>query len=924
LITYSHPPQVQLSWLHRRPLLSLPEGGQVALDRTLLTLWQAADAHTLDEILVSIPDPSMPPEAVRAAIACLAEAGLLNREGGDSPTLPVETQNIASRRPPEEEFSARQDVWRVSIPALGVVSAIIVAYNSQQWLNDCLSSLLAQSVPPQEIILVDNGSDQNPAQWLSAHYPSVQLLRLETARGLAYALNRGIELAGGGYFLLLNPDITLQPDALEQLLRIAQAHPDCAAVGPMLRFSWARAFLNGLGNQVNAFSWGTDNGLGHLDLDQFDTWSELPSACFAAVLISRSAWDTIGTLDEGFSMYYEDLEWCYRARLLGQKILAAPQAVVYHAQGQWTHTGQGAGISPQKLANVTVGRLRFALRLWCAPTLWRSLSSYALADLGLIIRGLLRFKLAESRAVLRGWGRFLRSIPTIRRERRLLQARRVLSDKQILALHRESPPPLIWRGLPELTWESITQSYIPLHQAQRIKPMPEIPHPTPRLLIISHDIVAEKMAGPGMRYLEMARALSAHLPVTLAIPNQTNLTVPDVTLAAYRFDQPASLQQLAQESDVILLSSFILDKFPFLTGLPARRVVDLYDPLVLENLHLYQGEPLDIQTSLNDQAVQSMNRLVALGDFFICGNERQRDFWLGVLAANGRLNPHTFAQDAGLRSLIDVVGVGFPDRPPQGHPLLSGVHPAIPPDAQIVLWGGGLWDWLDPLTLIHSWPAVLARFPKARLVMLGTRHPNPTVPPHAMAARAESLAESLGEKDRTIFFIEWLSYEDRESLLCEANVGVALHPLHLETRYSIRTRVLDYLWAGLPVLVTEGDVTSQWVAQGGLGRVIPPLDSAAASQALIELLSQPKSAWAPAFAGVRETHTWLRVIAPLRQYCLSGTPAPDRNAGRSSPPGSRPAWHSNLARARFIWRREGFRALLHRLRRYLQWRISRF
>jgi len=916
LTNYKHPPQVHLSWLQGRPLLSLPEGGRVALDRTLLSLWQAADGHSLDEILASSAAQSLPMEAVRLAIACLAEAGLLLRNGGDARAR-LETRGLSPLFEGTVDEGDKMD-------AVGAVSAIIVSHNSQDWLDDCLRSLLAQTAPPQEVILVDNGSDQDPAKWLYTHYPMVQLLRLESACGLAAALNRGIQQARGDYFLLLNPDLTLQVDAVEGMLRLAKQHPDCAAVSPKLRFSWARAFMNGLGNQVNAFSWGTDNGLGHLDLGQFDLWTELPSACFAAVLLSRCTWNSVGSLDEGFSMYYEDLEWCYRARLFGGKILAAPGAVAYHALGQTSHTGEAEPISPAKVAHVTYGRLRFSLRLWQISTLWRSIIGFALADLALIARGLLRLRTAQPWAVLHGWGRFLQGIPAIRRERRTLQARRVLSDLQILALQRDSPPPLTWHGLPELTWEVITQTYLPLLQAQRIKAMPEIPLPKPHLLIISHDIVAEKMAGPGMRYLEMARALNPHLLVTLAVPNETNLTVPGVTLAEYRFDQPGSLQGLAQDSDVILLSSFILDKFPFLADLPARRVVDLYDPLVLENLHLYQGEAMDIQTSLNDQTIQSMNRLVEMGDFFICGNERQRDFWLGVLAANGRINPHTFAQHPELRTLIDMVGVGFPDRPPQGRALLRGVHPAIPEDAQIVLWGGGMWDWLDPLTLIEAWPAVLARFPKARLVFLGTRHPNPTVPPHAIVKKAESLAEELGEKDKTIFFIEWLSYADREALLCEASVGVVLHPLHLETRYSIRTRVLDYLWAGLPVLVTQGDVTSQWVFEHGLGRVIPPLDAAAASQALIELLSRSKSEWAQAFTGLRETLTWSQVTIPLRQYCLKGTPAPDRKDGKSSHHKAISGWRSNLARARFIWKREGFSALLYRFRRYLQWRISRF
>jgi GT2 family glycosyltransferase len=916
LICYSHPPQVELTWLHSRPLLSLPEGGQVALDHTLLALWQAADGRSLDEVLAKVVDLSLPVDAVCIAIACLAEAGLLTRHFDPD----TDTDGDSKTRPAPPPFSSHktQGGWE------GAISAILVTHNSHDWLADCLSSLMRQTIPPQEIILVDNGSDENPAEWLRAHYPTVQLLHLEPGYGLAYAINRGVELAHGSYLLLLNPDLTLQPDAVEKMRDVAHASPDCAAVAPKLRFSWARAFLNGLGNQVNAFSWGTDNGLGHLDLGQFDSWTELPSACFAAVLLSRTAWDRVGQLDEGFAMYYEDLEWCYRARLLGHEIRAAPQAVVYHALGQRTHTSQDAVISPQKLTNVTYGRLRFSLRLWRAPTLWRSLVGYALADWGLIIRGLLSFKLFEPGAIIRGWGRFLRGIPAIYRERHLLQVKRKVSDRQILALQRESPPPLIWHGLPELTWESITQTYLPLLQAHRIKSMPEIPSTTQRLLIISHDIIAEKMAGPGMRYLEMARALSPYLPVTLAIPNETRITIPGVTLAEYRFEHPESLQHLAQNSQVILLSSFILDKFPALTRLPARIVVDLYDPLVLENLHLYQAEPLDIQSSLNAQAVQSMNRLVAIGDFFICGNERQRDFWLGVLAANGRINPSTFAQDSDLRSLIDVVGVGFPDRPPQGQPLLHGVHPAFSPDTQIVLWGGGIWNWLDPLTLIHAWPAVLDRFPQARLVFLGTRHPNPTVPPHAMAQCAEALSEELGEKDKTIFFIEWLSYQERESLLCEASVGVVLHPLHLETRFSIRTRVLDYLWAGLPVLVTQGDVTSQWVVERGLGRVIPPLDEAAAAQALIELLSQSKSSWAPAFADLRETLSWSKVVKPLCQYCLSGTPAPDLKAGHPTLQRKESAWHSNLARARFIWRHEGFKAMLYRLRRHLQWRFSRF
>jgi glycosyltransferase involved in cell wall biosynthesis len=455
-----------------------------------------------------------------------------------------------------------------------------------------------------------------------------------------------------------------------------------------------------------------------------------------------------------------------------------------------------------------------------------------------------------------------------------------------------------------------------------------------RLLIISQDIVDHKMAGPGIRYLEMARALSTDLDVTLAVPGETSLQVSGLHIQTYRFDQPAAMRELVEQSDILLISSFILEKFPFLEDLPRRQnfqlrvVVDLYDPLVLENLHIYQNEPLEAQQSLNLQAVQAMNRLVRLGDFFICGNSRQRDFWIGVLAANGRINPLSFANDATLRNLIDVVGVGFPDRQPVQRSLLRGIHPAVPADAQIVLWGGGIWDWLDPLSLVRAWPQVLARHPLARLIFLGTRHPNPLVPPHKMAEQTETLAADLGEKDRTILFFEWLPYADFEALLGEADVGVALHPLHVETHYSIRTRVLDYLWAQLPVLVTEGDVTSEWVQGYSLGQVVPPLDVDAIAKALINLLDKPKASWQPAYASLAHIFAWSHVIQPLSRYCLQGVPAPDLASGHFRSPAGyasstfNQSLRQRIARARYIWRTEGFRMLLHRAWRYAKWKLS--
>jgi len=428
------------------------------------------------------------------------------------------------------------------------------------------------------------------------------------------------------------------------------------------------------------------------------------------------------------------------------------------------------------------------------------------------------------------------------------------------------------------------------------------------------------MAGPGMRYLELARALAADCDVTLAAPAPFDFDEPGLKLVTYDETRPLSLPVLAANADVALVSGYMVEKFPHLFHSPARLVVDLYDPFMLENLQYYLDQPLSAQDNASEHATRIVNGLARLGDFFICGSDRQRDLWMGVLAANGRVNPRTFRQDPTLRQLIDVVGIGFPDRALRGGSHLRGVHPAFGPDSRIVLWGGGMWNWLDPVTLLRAWPAILARHPAARLVFLGTRHPNPTVPQHEVVQDCQRLAQQMGEMDKSVFFIEWLGYAERETLLGEADVGVVLHPVHVETRYSIRTRVLDYFWAQLPVLVTEGDVTSEWVRERGLGCVVPPHDEAAVAEALIAMLARPRAEWAPAFAPLKDEFSWTTVAEPLRRYCLSGRYAPDREDRAPVAEQQR----GPFAQALYLWSTEGLGPMLNRAWKFLRLKAAGF
>ncbi len=448
-LRYRIPQDVRVASVTPRIIFSTPQGGKIALDAALLALWKYADGKELNHIIENFRLQNSTRASLRAALACLSETGLLIREDKIPEPYTVESVNGA------------------------LVSAVIVNHDNQVWLTDCLTSLGYQNYSPLEIIVVDNASSSDPSDWLRENYPQVRLLRLEASQSLARALNQGIALANGEYFLLLNPDVRPQTDAVSEMAAIAKDDSTCAAVAAKLRFSWAPAFLNGIGNHVGAFSWGTDNALGHLDLGQFDSWSHVPSACFAAALIPRHAWRHVGQVDENFSLYYEDSEWSYRARLLGCTVRAAPHAIVYHAFGGRVPSGDKSGLSPQKLRHVVYGRLRFALKIAGASFLARFLLNYFFEDSANFFRAAMGRDGASIHAYLDGWSDFFRNLILILQERKKLRARRSRSDAELFGLQKMLPPPLIWHGLPELTWDLVRHHYLPLILSGKTRALPE-------------------------------------------------------------------------------------------------------------------------------------------------------------------------------------------------------------------------------------------------------------------------------------------------------------------------------------------------------------------------------------------------------------------------------------------------------------------
>ncbi len=408
-----------------------------------------------------------------------------------------------------------------------------------------------------------------------------------------------------------------------------------------------------------------------------------------------------------------------------------------------------------------------------------------------------------------------------------------------------------------------------------MKPMPQ---PRNRVLFVSTDVVGPDMAGPGIRAWELAHALAAQCDVTLAAPDSaTPPPSPAVRALPYRLGQAGALAPALAAADVLVGQGFAFEHHPELLAADLPLAVDLYDPLIIEGLELYASADIAAAEAQHARYQALTEAQLRRGDFFFCATAAQRDYWLGALTGVGRINPATArATDRELLGLVGLVpsGIDPAPPPPPATPALRGTHPALGPHDLIALWAGGLWDWFDPQVLVRAAAALRDECPRLRLVFFAGARPNPHGAPFTTRNRAaaQALAADLGVLDRSVVFLDrWVPYAERGALLADADLGVSAHLPGIETHFAFRTRLLDYLWARLPVLCTAGDSLGEAFARAGCATLLPPDELEAWVAALRALDRDParRQAMRAAATSYAEEWTWEKVARPLAAFCAN-------------------------------------------------------
>lgn len=244
-----------------------------------------------------------------------------------------------------------------------LVFVIILNWNRPDDTLTCLEKLQQSAYTPLHIVVVDNASGNFAPQRIRSDFPEVTLIENSQNLGYAGGNNVGIEYAlahGADYIILLNDDAYVLPDTIQHMVAAA-GEPDVAAVGCKVRIYETPERLWAAGEGFSrSGAWPLDDG-------SFDQPGEVKFAVGCCILMRSQALREIGPLETDFFAYFEEMEWCYRARDAGYRILYTPQAVIYHKLG---HSASGTRSPVYHYLN-TRNWLYFWERRGEIPTNWR-------------------------------------------------------------------------------------------------------------------------------------------------------------------------------------------------------------------------------------------------------------------------------------------------------------------------------------------------------------------------------------------------------------------------------------------------------------------------------------------------------------------------------------------------------------------------
>ncbi len=304
------------------------------------------------------------------------------------------------------------------------ISVVIVTYNGKKYIKDCLKSLKKQTLPPFEIIVVDNNSSDNTSSFIKNNFDDVKVIENKKNVGFAKANNQGIELAlkkDPDYIFLLNQDTVCDVNCLEELAYNAKENKDLVISQSLLMCHPKKEYIQTAGNKLHFLGFGySSNYKIKKDEVNFKGTPSITYASGAAMFLKASFIKKYGSLDEKIFMYHEDTDISLRARMLGKDVRLVPKSIVYH---KYT----------EKISNFRWywserNRLFMLLRFFKIPTLILLLPAFLFMELGILLYSIFGGWFFQK---IKTYLSFIFHLPHVLKQRKKIQNIRKISDKEL-------------------------------------------------------------------------------------------------------------------------------------------------------------------------------------------------------------------------------------------------------------------------------------------------------------------------------------------------------------------------------------------------------------------------------------------------------------------------------------------------------------
>lgn len=299
------------------------------------------------------------------------------------------------------------------------LSIIILIHNDQRWIKKCFDSLYSQTYKNFEVIVINNASSDDSANYIRKNYLQVKIIESSENLGFTGGNNLGIQNAQGEYILLLNPDTWMKEDFLEKFFSFFK-HNDYAAISP-LEGNYEREEIKN-----KNFSSKIDPLGQTILLPQKTGARDHFNVCGFCFLFRKALYEETGGLDNDFFIYIEEVDWCWRLRLLGYQVTIVEDLCVYHsggATGPWRYfvfSCRNRNIPQMLLKNYAWYNLLWVLPLYFFQNILEMFFFLAIGYPQL------------SWSYLSSWIFVAKKLPSIIKKRKWVQSKRKVSDREIM------------------------------------------------------------------------------------------------------------------------------------------------------------------------------------------------------------------------------------------------------------------------------------------------------------------------------------------------------------------------------------------------------------------------------------------------------------------------------------------------------------